>query len=155
MEVTSAVCGAVGADKVGVRFSPVSGYNTMHDSNPVATFTRAAELLSAQGIAYLHVVEGLPGHRMFAQGERVTPHIRKAFKGTVIANGGYDAPIGNALLKAGDADAVSFGVSFLANPDLVSRFRYGQPLNAPNADTFYTRGPVGYVDYPVYKEAAA
>lgn len=154
MEVTAAVSNAVGAEKVGVRFSPVSGYNTMHDSNPVATFTRAADLLNTLGITYLHMVEGLPGHRMFAQGERVTPHIRKAFKRTVIANGGYDAPIGNALLKTGEAHAVSFGVSFLANPDLVSRLQHGRPLNAPNADTFYTPGPVGYIDYPLYKEVA-
>lgn len=155
LEVTSAVCGAVGADKVGVRFSPVSGYNSMNDSNPVATFTRAAELLNTLGIAYLHVVEGLPGHRMFAEGERVTPHIRKAFKRTLIANGGYNATLGNELLNAGDADAVSFGVSFLANPDLVSRLRHSQPLNAPNADTFYTSGPIGYIDYPSYKNTAA
>ncbi|MBY0375335.1 MAG: hypothetical protein K2Q23_15175, partial [Bryobacteraceae bacterium] len=79
------------ADKVGVRFSPLSPHNSMHDSNPVATFSHAAALMQALGIAYVHVVEGLPGHRMFGEGERVTPHIRKAFSGTLIANGGNNA----------------------------------------------------------------
>ncbi|MFM9889437.1 MAG: alkene reductase [Rickettsiales bacterium] len=154
-EVAAAVCDAVGPEKVGVRFSPNSPHNSMHDSNPIATFSRAAARLDALGIAYLHVVEGLPGHRMHAEGERVTPHLRKAFTRTLIANGGYDAPLANAALAAGEADAVSFGITFLANPDLVSRLRHGYTLNAPDAEHLYTPGPVGYVDYPLHHAAAA
>lgn len=154
-EVASAVVAAVGPEKVGVRFSPNSPHNSMHDSNPIATFSHAAELLSALGVAHLHVVEGLPGHRMYAEGERVTPHLRRAFKQTLIANGGYDAPLANAALAAGEADAVSFGITFLANPDLVSRLRHGHPLNAPDVEHLYTPGPKGYTDYPTYQQAAA
>lgn len=152
IEVATAVRDAVGGEKVGVRLSPLSGYNSMNDSTPVATFTRAAALLNEVGIAYLHVVEGLPGHRMFGEGERVTPHLRTVFKRTLIVNGGYNALLGNAALRAGEADAVSFGITFIANPDLVSRLRDGQPLNAPDMAHLYTPGPAGYVDYPLHHE---
>lgn len=154
-EIATAIVGAVGADKVGVRFSPLSPHNSMHDSNPVATFSHAATLMQALGIAYVHVVEGLPGHRMFGAGERVTPHIRNAFRGMLIANGGYDASLGNAAIAATEADAISFGMMFIANPDLVSRLRHNQPLNAVDQEHLYTSGPQGYTDYPTHQKAAA
>jgi N-ethylmaleimide reductase len=100
-------------------------------------------------------VEGFPGHRMHAPGERVTPHMRNAFKGTLIANGGYDAARGNTALANGEADAISFGITYLANPDLLTRLREGYPLNAVDQEHLYTPGPVGYTDYPTYQQAAA
>lgn len=133
----------------------MSGHNSMSDSNPLATFSVAAAQLNALGIAYLHVVEGLPGHRMFGEGERVTPHIRRLFKGALIANGGYTKPLANDALQSAQADAVSFGISFLANPDLVSRLRHDYPLNAPDMETLYAKGTLGYVDYPLYNPKAA
>lgn len=151
IEVATAVRGAVGADRVGVRLAPVSRHNSMHDSDPVATFTQVAKRLNELGIAYLHTVEGLPGHRMAVEGERVTPHLRKVFHRTLITNGGYTRHLADAAIHAGEADAISFGISFLANPDLVARFRHGFSLNAPDMKTLYTTGPVGYVDYPVYR----
>lgn len=155
IEVARAVCAEIGADKVGVRLSPRAGNNSMHDSDALKTFTRAAALLNEIGIVYLHVIEALPGHRMFGEGERVTPHIRKVFSRTLITNGGYDADSANAALTSDAADAVSFGISFLANPDLVERMRYNYPLNTANMETIYLRGAVGYTDYPTYKNMAA
>lgn len=155
IEVATAVCEAVGADKVGVRLSPMSSHNSMHDSKPVATFTRATEKLSALGIAYLHVVEPFAGHFMYSEGERVTPHIRNVFTGTLIANGGYTKPMANTMIKNADIDAISFGIMFLANPDLVSRLRHDHPLNTPNMETLYTSGRQGYLDYPFYNDIAA
>lgn len=155
IEVATAVRDAVGADKVGVRLSPRAGNNSMHDSDAVATFSHAAKLLNDAGIVYLHIVEGLPGHRMAGEGERVTPHIRKVFTRTLIANGGYTAPIANATLDNNEADAVSFGITFLANPDLVERLRHGYPLNAANTQTLYLHGREGYTDYPFHKELSA
>ncbi len=152
IEVTKAVSDAVGAEKVGVRFSPRASNNSMNDSTAVETYTRAAELMNTLGVVYLHIIEGLPGHRMAGEGERVTPHIRKNFKGTIIANGGYTAPIANDTLKNDEADAVSFGISFLANPDLVERFLHGHPLNTANTQTLYLRGAIGYTDYPFYNQ---
>ena len=152
IEVAMAIRDAIGADKLGVRLSPRAGNNSMNDSDAVKTFSRAAELLNDVGVVYLHIVEGLPGHRMAGEGERVTPHIRRVFSRTLIANGGYTALIANTALDEGKADAVSFGITFLANPDLVERMRHGYPLNAANTQTLYLRGREGYTDYPSYKE---
>jgi len=155
MEATKAVIAKIGAGHVGVRLSPTGQYNDMHDSNPVATFSRAAELLSPLGLAYLHTMEALPGHSFAAEGERVTPYIRKAYHGTLITNGGYDVALADKALAAGEADAIAFGVPFLANPDLVQRFKENLALNAPDFATFYTQGAKGYTDYPTHQQQAA
>jgi N-ethylmaleimide reductase len=148
LEVTEAVIGAWSKDRVGVRLSPRGAYNDMADSDPAATFGDAAARLSKLGIAYLHAMEPLPGHMMAAPGERVSPVMRKAFRGPFIANGGYDAALGAKAIDAGEADLVAFGIPFLANPDFVERVRRGSPLNPPDYGTLYTPGPKGYTDYP-------
>lgn len=147
-DVTSAVIAAVGANKVGVRLSPRGAYNDMYDSDPIHTFCSAAEMLRELKIAYLHTMEPLPGHMMATEGERVTPHIRKVFPGTLVTNGGYNLQLANQAIMNNEADAFAFGVPFLANPDLVMRFRNNAPLNAPDFNTFYTPGPKEYTDYP-------
>ncbi len=147
-EVTEAVVAAVGAKKVGVRLSPRGAYNDMHDSDPIKTFCSAAEMLSAQKIAYLHTLEPLPGHMMASEGERVTPHIRKVFPGVIVTNGGYNLELANKAIADNEADAFAFGVPFLANPDLVARFSKHTALNPPDFATFYTSGAKGYTDYP-------
>lgn len=141
-EVTKAVSDAVGADKVGVRLSPQSTYNDMRDSDPAATFTRAAEILDAFGLAYLHTLEPV------STPARVTPQMRRVFKGPLITNGGFDAVSADQAVRAGEADAIAFGVAFIANPDLVTRFSKSAALNAPDTSTYYTPGPKGYTDYP-------
>jgi N-ethylmaleimide reductase len=148
-EVVAALVAAWAPERVGVRLSPVGVYNDMKDSTPKETFVAAAEALSRRKIAYLHVVEGLPGTLMHAPWpERITPHLRKAFRGALIANGGYDAEKALAALRANEADLIAFGITFLANPDLPERIRRGAPLNAPDFATLYTPGPKGYIDYP-------
>jgi N-ethylmaleimide reductase len=151
-EVTSAVVAAVGANKVGVRLSPKGAYNDMQDNDPIKTFCSAAEMLNGLKIAYLHTMEALPGHMMAAEGERVTPHIRKVFTGTLVTNGGYNLKSANNAIANNEADAIAFGVPFLANPDLVARFRKNITLNAPDFATFYTPGPKGYTDYSIMQE---
>jgi N-ethylmaleimide reductase len=133
---------------VGVRFSPVSDFNDMRDSDPHATFSRAAEVMNELKVGYMHVVEALNNP---AQNKgRVTPAIRLKFRGAVIANGGYDLAKGNEILSHGEADLVSYGVLFLANPDLPVRFeKGGQKLNQPDQKSFYGGGEKGYTDYPV------
>lgn len=152
LDVTKALVGAIGADKVGVRLSPTSHYNDMQDSNPIATFTRAAEMLSSLNLAYLHVMEALPGHMMHAEGERVLPHIRKAYQGVLITNGGYTKDSGNMALENDEADAITFGMLYLANPDLVFRFKKDAPYNHPDFSTLYTPGEKGYTDYPLLNQ---
>jgi N-ethylmaleimide reductase len=150
LEVTKAVVDALGGDRVGLRLSPTSPYNDMSDRNPIATFTYACEQLNDFGIAYLHVLEALPdlGHPLAAQGDRVSPYLRKAFKGVFMVNGGYDLFTGEQAIANGDADLIAYGVLFIANPDLVERFRLGTDLNTPDQATFYTPGAKGYTDYP-------
>lgn len=148
--VTDAVVEVWGADRVGYRVSPYDASYGMSDSDPVATFSYMAEALNERRLAYLHVVEPIRG--VSDQLARVTPLLRKAFRGTLIANGGYDAQAAETALARGDADLVSFGMSFLANPDLVERFRRGAPLNEPDRTTFFSGEARGYTDYPTLKD---
>lgn len=149
LEVTRAVADAIGKDKTGIRLSPTGNYNGMSDSDPIATFTYGAQQLDKLGVAFVHVLDPLPGHMFATKGApTVHPHIRKAFGGTLILNGGYDRRTGDEALAAGHTDAIAIGIPFLANPDLPRRMQEDAPLNAPDFATFYTPGPKGYTDYP-------
>ena len=152
-EVTAAVADVWGAQRVGVRLSPHNPFNDMSDSDPQATFGYAAHALSRFGLAYLHVVE--PLLTTLAGGARISPAMRAIYRGAFMVNGGYGAATGNHALSTGQADLVSFGVPFLANPDLPARLRLGAPLNAPDPSTFYTPGAAGYTDYPAQELQAA
>jgi N-ethylmaleimide reductase len=149
LEVTEAVIKAWSADQVGVRLSPTNGFNDMRDSDPIATFTAVARSLNDFNLAYLHVMEALPGHPFAGPGERVTPHIRQAYQGTLMINGGYDGVTGEAAIANQEADLIAYGVPFLTNPDLTERIKHNAPLNPPDFDTFYTPGAKGYTDYPL------
>ncbi|MEM9542232.1 MAG: alkene reductase [Cyanobacteria bacterium P01_E01_bin.42] len=148
-EVTEAVVGEWSSDRVGARLSPYNPFNDMKDSNPIATFTHAAKVLSALNLAYLHVMEPLPGHFFSLEGvEPAHPYLRQAFDGVLMLNGGYDASLGALAIQKDEADAIAYGMPFIANPDLVERYRQSAPLNEPNLATFYTHTPEGYTDYP-------
>jgi N-ethylmaleimide reductase len=155
LEVAGAVAQAVGAGRVGVRLSPLSGFNDMKDSNPEATFVAAAAALKPIGLAYLHIIEPVgPGWRSApAADDRLTPKLHRAFGGRVIANGGYTLETAESVLATGEADLVSFGVPFLANPDLVARLKTGAALNVPDVPSFYGGDAKGYTDYPVLEAA--
>ncbi|OIO68909.1 MAG: alkene reductase [Zetaproteobacteria bacterium CG12_big_fil_rev_8_21_14_0_65_55_1124] len=146
LEVTGAVCDEIGADKVGVRISPVNGFNDMHDSDPQSLFNHVATELAKIKPAFLHVVEvsmaGEVDHAVDMQ------QIRQCFKGAYMANGSYDKARGNAAIASGAADMVAYGIPYLANPDLIERFRRNAPLNAPDMATFYGGDAKGYTDYP-------
>ncbi len=148
IEVTQALIGEWGGERVGVRLSPTNPYNDIADSNPAATFATAVRELDRLGIAYLHIVEPGPGDPV-ATGEM--PDIgffRKIWRGPLIANKGYDLERANAVLRDGAADLVSFAALYLANPDLDERFRRGGPFNPPDRKTFYGGAAKGYTDYP-------
>jgi N-ethylmaleimide reductase len=144
-EVLQAVCEAVGAERVGVRISPENSFNDMHDSKPQDTFEHVAEKLNGFGLVYLHVVEGdREGGGMHLDYRR----IRTAFKSIYLANCGYDLARAQQAITTDAADMVSFGTLYIANPDLVERFRQGAELNTPDPDTFYGGDERGYIDYP-------
>jgi N-ethylmaleimide reductase len=148
-DVAQAVSDTVGADRTGVRLSPNGDTQGANDSNPYALFGAAAEALSQIGIAYLELRE--PGRDgTFGKGEvdPVAPTIRKAFNGPLILNSDYDEKSGQAQLDSGVADAITFGRTFIANPDLPHRFAKQIPLAKDNMATWYSQGPEGYVDYP-------
>lgn len=144
-EVTQAVCDVVGPSRVGVRLSPENTFNDITDSDPQSTFNEAARMLGGFGLAYLHVVEG-----DFISGQARIDYrqLKDRFNGPYIANGGYDRERIVQSLTRGDADVVSLGKLFLANPDLVKRFRTNAPLNVPDEATFYGGDAKGYTDYP-------
>ncbi|HEX8699597.1 MAG TPA: alkene reductase [Myxococcaceae bacterium] len=149
LEVARAVADVWGAERVGYRLAPQPfPYAGMTDSNPAETFTYMARELSRLGLGYLHVTEAVSGKGVPSPEQRITPLLRKAFQGTLIANGGYDARTGEEALSRGEADLVAYGVPFLANPDLPERFQREAPLNPPDAATFFTGEEKGYTDYP-------
>lgn len=150
LEVTKAVIQVAGADKVGVRLSPVNPFNDMNDSNPQALFNYVADALNPLNLAYLHVVEGgIHGGGLADPFNFV--EFRKHFKGAYIANLAYDKARGNAAIASGHADAIAYGVPYIANPDLVERYKADAPLNEADSNSFYGGAEKGYTDYPFLK----
>ena len=148
LEVTDAVCQVWGGNRVGIRLSPLQPFNDMRDSEPEETFSHAVRELNRFNLAYLHVTEmgkEAPGAAGPAFDLR---KLRKLWHGTYMSNGGYDLARANAALAGGEADMVSFGALFIANPDLPARFARGAPLNTPHPATFYGGNEKGYTDYP-------
>jgi len=147
IEVTEAVAGVWGADRVAVRLSPVNPYNDIADSDPLATFGAAARALGRYGLAYLHLV--LPKALDVTSLDRaILDSVRDGFGQPVMLNGGFTRTTGHQLITDGVADLVAFGVPFLANPDLPERFADDAPLNVPDPSTFYLGDARGYTDYP-------
>ncbi|HXP32241.1 MAG TPA: alkene reductase [Stellaceae bacterium] len=142
LEIVAAVGAVWGAERVGVRLSPLHVFNSMSDSDPAEVFGYVATALGRCGLAYLHVVENGPGTLDWRA-------LKRRFGGTYIANGGYDFAKAEAAIAAGRADLVSFANLYLANPDLVERFRRGAALNAPVRATYYGGDHRGYTDYPI------
>ncbi len=147
LEVLQAVVNTAGADKVGLRLSPVNPFNDMKDSNPQALFNHVVSQLNVFNLAYLHLVEGgIHG------GGIADPFdfdsLRQLFKGAYMANLSYDKAKGNAAIASGHADCVAYGVPFIANPDLVARMAKDAPLNEADSKTFYGGTEKGYTDYP-------
>src|SRR5579883_1545927 len=148
LEVTEAVVDVWGADRVGVRLSPSGTFNSMMDSDPKATFGYAVEALNRFGLAYLHLLE--PSEADARHGGILIPtsYFRPIYKGNLMVNWDYDRDKANAAIASGNADLVSFGKLFIANPDLPERFRLNAALNEPDPSTFYGGGEKGYTDYP-------
>jgi N-ethylmaleimide reductase len=158
MEVVDAVFEVWGNERVAVRLSPYVTYADMGDSNPIALYSYVLGELSKRGIAFAHVVEPRVGRASQATTlDHSLPEtaklFRKAFAGVFVTAGGYSAEDAEGAIAAGNADAVAFGRPFIANPDLVERFRTGSALNAPERTTFYGGAEKGYTDYPTIEQA--
>jgi N-ethylmaleimide reductase len=148
-EVLDAVCAVWPAQRVGLRLSPENSFNAMADSDPQRHFEYFAEQLSRRGLAYLHVLEG----DMMSQGRAVDYQaLRTKFGGTYVANHGYDFARAQAAVQRDAAMLVAFGTPFIANPDLVRRYREGLPLNEADRASYYGGGAAGYTDYAFHDE---
>ena len=148
LEVTDAVVSEWGADRVGVHLAPRGDSHDMGDSDISSVFHHAARELGRRKLAFLCARESY-------EQPALGPSLKQAFGGVYIANESFSADDARAAIRAGQADAVAFGKSAIANPDLVERFRTGAPLNAPEPSTFYADGPEGYTDYPFLETASA
>ena len=147
IDVVRAVAEAIGADKVGLRISPAHNIQGVLETDPDdtrATYEALVDGIADLGIAYLSIL-GDPDGELFQD-------LRTRFGGTVVANTGFtqvtDLDEVKHIVDGGLADLVAVGRPFLANPDLVERWRDGSELNEPNPDTFYGGGAEGYTDYP-------
>lgn len=146
MEVTEAVVSIWGNNRVGVRLSPLSSFNSMHDSNPEQTFRGAVERLNSLSLAYLHIVEQDDSPASGAGFD--LRELRTVWKNASMVNGGYGRESAERALVREGADFVSFGRPFISNPDLPVRFEKGAPLNQSDHATFYGGDERGYTDYP-------
>ena len=152
-EVLEAVASVCPPKRVGVRFSPFSSFNDISDSDPLTTFGAAITRANDAGLGYVHLVEGeTGGPRTFPPNAIAT--LRENFSGAYMANNAYDRQLAIDAVESGQVDLVAFGALFIANPDLVQRFRQNAPLNTPDPQTFYGGDAAGYTDYPTLGEVA-
>ncbi len=143
VEVLDAICSVAGADKVGIRICPGNPFNDLTDENPEDTFRELLTAIDSMGLAYLHVIR-MP--------KKITGvdnlELAKAnFSGPLIFNDSYTLEKASQVVSSDDAQAISFGRHYIANPDLVEKFKSGTPLTDFNPKTLYTDGPEGYIDY--------
>ena len=151
-EVLTAVCAAIGSDRVGLRLSPLNSFNDMKDSDPLALTEFLATRLNDFKLAYLHLMRA---DFFQVQTGDVVPVARAHYQGVLIGNMGYSSEEAEAAIRDKKLDAVAFGTAFLANPDLPARVKAGAALNTPDQSTFYSPGAKGYTDYPSLPTEAA
>ena len=147
-EVIGAVTEVWDRDRVGIRLSPLGQANDIGDSDTEGLFGAVYEMLSAEKLAYLHVVEEFYGVDTSDDERDILKRLRSKYDGFYISNGAFDGAKAAETVASGHCDAVTFGRPFIANPDLPEHIRTGAALNEPNQDTFYGGDETGYIDYP-------
>ena len=147
-EVVDAVIAAIGNERTGLRLSPGGEFGDIKEDDAEALYPYVVKELNSRGLAYLHI-------GTFDQNRNWHPVLRPLFDGVYLAGVGFSKETGEKLLADGGADAIVYGKSFLANPDLPERFERNAPLNLPDESTFYTPGEKGYTDYPTLAKSAS
>jgi N-ethylmaleimide reductase len=153
IEVAEELVHTVGSGRIGVRLSPFGVANDMGEDEPLPLYQYAVNELARLDLAYLHLIEPRSSGTGMADVSRddapsASELFRPIWQGVLIAAGGYDPLSAERAVTAGQADAIAFGRSFIANPDLIERIRRGAPLNPWNRATFYGGAEIGYTDYP-------
>lgn len=146
LEVTDACIEVWGKDRVAVHLAPRMDAHDMKDSQPADTFGYVARELGRRQIAFIST-------REHAADNSLTPMLKQQFGGVVIANEQFSKAQANEWLASGKADAVAFGIPFIANPDLPARLQQDAPMNPPRKELFYAQGAAGYTDYPALNQA--
>lgn len=155
-EVMERVIAEAGAGRTSIRLSPNGETQGADDSDPESVFVPAAKVLNDLGIGFLELREQSPEGTFGASAvPKLSPAIRKVFSGPIVLNQDYTFEAAQRDLASGVADAIAWGRLFIANPDLVDRFRRGAPLNSDNPKTWYAPGAEGYTDYPALETVAA
>jgi len=144
-QVLDAVLEVWDSQSVGVRLTPENSFNNMSDSNPQSHFNYFIQQLNTRNLAFIHLLEG---DMMSADRKVDYRALRDAFNGMYMANNGYDKSRAEKALQAGNSDVIAFGIPFIANPDLVQRYKENLPLNDADQGTFYGGDETGYTDYP-------
>ena len=147
IEILDAMSEAIGSDRVGVKFSPQMPFNDIQEPDADEVYPYLITQLSGKGLAYVHIGD----HANTGWHEKLRP----LYSGIYIAGANFDKERAEEYLASGKADAIAFGVKFLANPDLPARFEQGDELNQADQSTFYVGGTKGYTDYPTLSQAAA
>ncbi|XP_039155448.1 12-oxophytodienoate reductase 3-like [Eucalyptus grandis] len=160
MEIVQVVVAAIGSDRVAVRISPVINFVNAMDSDPLnlglAVIRQLNTFQADMGteLAYLHVTRPrfMPSPEQIGtenEEAKLMLTLRRAYQGTFMSAGGFTRELGMTAIADRDADLIAYGRIFIANPDLVNRFKINAPLNEYVRETFYTHDPVvGYTDYP-------
>lgn len=142
LEVLAAIASVAGPGRVGMRICPGNPFNDLSDDNPLETFEHLLGPAAALDLAYLHVIRMPTGVvDNIALGQRY-------FGDRLVVNDSYGFAEASEVVASGAAAAVSFGRLFIANPDLVARFRAGAPLARFDPRSLYAGGASGYSDYP-------
>ncbi|MDX5420573.1 MAG: alkene reductase [Hymenobacteraceae bacterium] len=157
-EVIEAIQEVMPVERIGVRLNPsLHGiFGMTLDEETIPTFDYIIEKLNNYNLSYLHLSEPFNDVSKVPHAEQnIAKRYRPIYKGNLIINAGFTQEKGNAVIEAGEADMVAFGVPFIANPDLPERFRQNEELQEADKNTFYTPGAEGYIDYPSLAEAKA
>lgn len=157
LKVVDEVSEVFGAERVGLKLSPVGRHNDMFDSDPIATYSYLLTKLSEKNVGYVQLYEAERGMKTLhpIEGPKQIENIAKTFKryfnNTVITNGGLTLEEAIRRIEEGETDLVCFGKLFISNPDLVERFKNGWALAPFDRTTFYGGSEVGYCDYKSYE----
>lgn len=150
LDVAKAIISAIGEKRTGIRLSPNHAEKDLVNLSSTEVYFPLVQALNELNLVYIHVIEGMTGGPRELNGFDFEI-LRKSFHGAWMVNNGYSESLAIEAISRGYADLVAFGRPFIANPDLVRRFRENAPLNSLDQSTLYGGDSKGYTDYPILK----
>ncbi|VVT58556.1 uncharacterized protein SAPINGB_P006268 [Magnusiomyces paraingens] len=162
LEIVDAVSAAIGASRVGIRFSPYYvGSDLGAGPGTLELYAYLLKELEERGLAdeankrlaYIHTVEGaIEVHNSIGNPilRRPLEFVRNVWTGGWIRAQRFDRKLALEIADVDDKVVIAFGKPFISNPDLVRRIKENLPWAEPDYETFYVPGAKGYTDYPFY-----